>query len=120
MIIAVDFDGTLTAINSYPDIGEESPGAFDVLKEMQGRGHMIVLNTMRSGIPLNDAVRWIEDVHGLKLAGINESPGQKRWTKSPKVYAHVYIDDAALGIPKDRSGVLDWGKIRNLLLAQGF
>ena len=119
MIIAVDFDGTLTAINSYPEIGMESPGAFEVLTEMQGKGHMIVLNTMRSGIPLNNAVRWVED-HGLKLAGINESPGQKRWTKSPKVYAHTYIDDAAIGVPKTKEGYLDWGKIRELLRAAGF
>ena len=33
------------------------------------------------------------------MFGINENPTQKRWTNSPKVYTHMYIDDAALGCP---------------------
>ena len=33
------------------------------------------------------------------MNGINEDPDQKEWTQSPKVYANLYIDDAALGCP---------------------
>lgn len=119
MIIAVDFDGTLTKFNEYPGIGEESPHAFEVLKELTSHGHHIVLNTMRSGISLNDAVRWIED-RGIKLYGVNNTPGQSRWTKSPKVYAHIYIDDAALGIPTTTEGWLDWLAIRDILIDKRF
>ena len=31
--------------------------------------------------------------------GVNENPTQHEWTSSPKVYGHIYIDDAALGAP---------------------
>lgn len=120
MIIAVDFDGTITALNEYPDLGVESPGAFQVLNEMVRRGHKIVLNTMRSGIPLNNAVRFIEEVGGIKLHGVNNTPGQSNWTKSPKVYAHAYIDDAAIGVPKTIEGYVDWNEVRKLLIKAGF
>lgn len=119
MIIAIDFDGTITKFNQYPECGEESPGAFNIIKELQSNGHHIVLNTMRSGISLNDAVRYIEE-RGVKLYGVNHSPGQSRWTKSPKVYAHLYIDDAALGIPTTKEGWLDWNEIREQLINKGF
>ena len=33
------------------------------------------------------------------LFGVNQNPTQQEWTQSPKAYAQVYIDDAALGAP---------------------
>lgn len=119
MIIAVDFDGTITKFNEYPNIGKPCPRAFDVLSEMVSRGHKIVLNTMRSGITLNDAVKFIES-NGITLYGVNRTPGQSKWTNSPKVYADIYIDDAAIGIPTTEEGYLDWREIRNLLIREGF
>jgi hypothetical protein len=86
---------------------------------MIDRGHKIVLNTMRSGIKLNDAVKAIEN-SGIKLYGVNKTPGQDKFTSSPKVYADIYIDDLAIGIPKLDDGTLDWDKIRDLLLSLGF
>jgi hypothetical protein len=59
-------------------------------------GHKLILNTMRSGDELADAVQWFID-NDIPLYGVNENPSQKSWTSSPKVYAHLYIDDAALG-----------------------
>ena len=53
---------------------------------------------MRSGDELSDAVKWFEK-NEISLYGINNNPSQKFWTDSPKVYAHIYIDDAALGCP---------------------
>ena len=96
MIIAVDFDGTCVK-HAYPRIGEDV-GAVPVLKEMVKNGHQLVLNTMRSGKLLDEAVQWFES-NGIKLSGANHTPGQATWTQSPKVYAQLYIDDAALGCP---------------------
>lgn len=96
MIIAIDFDGTCVK-HAYPKIGEDI-GAVPVLKEMVKNGHQLVLNTMRSGKLLNEAIQWFEN-NGIKLSGANHTPGQATWTASPKVYANVYIDDAALGCP---------------------
>lgn len=119
MIIALDFDGTFTARNRYPSIEDVSSDCVRVMLNMISRGHKIVLNTMRSGIKLNDAVRCVEE-HGINLYGVNKTPGQNRWTDSPKVYADVYIDDAAIGIPKLSNGVLDWEKIEQYLINKGF
>ena len=96
MIIAIDFDGTCVK-HAYPRIGEDI-GAIPVLKQLVKDGHQLVLNTMRSGELLGEAVKWFND-NGIKLSGANHTPGQATWTTSPKVYAQLYIDDAALGCP---------------------
>ena len=96
MYIAIDFDGTCVT-HDYPRIGKDIH-AIPVLKKLVSNGHKLILNTMRSGKELDDAVNWFKE-NNIELFGINENPTQKRWTNSPKVYAHMYIDDAALGCP---------------------
>ena len=46
--IAVDFDGTCVE-HDYPEVGLDVEGAVETLKELQSRGHRIILYTMRSG-----------------------------------------------------------------------
>ena len=118
MKIAVDFDGTCVK-HAYPDVGEDM-GAAPVLKMLADSGHELILWTVRSGDRLQDAVDWFAR-HDIELYGVNINPDQHRWTSSPKVYAELYIDDAALGIPlvipaKGRPYV-DWYKVRVLLAA---
>lgn len=96
MYIAIDFDGTCVT-HDYPKIGKDI-GAITVLKRIIKSGHKLILNTMRSGKELDDAVNWFKE-HNIELFGVNENPTQKSWTSSPKVYAHMYIDDAAFGCP---------------------
>lgn len=96
MIIGIDFDGTCVT-HDYPEVGKDI-GAVEVLKQISDKGHLLILNTMRSGKELQDAVDWFNS-NGIPLYGVNENPTQKQWTSSPKVYAHLYIDDAALGCP---------------------
>lgn len=96
MYIAVDFDGTCVT-HDYPNIGKDI-GAVPVLKKLTDSGHKIILNTMRSGDKLEEAMQWFTD-NNIPLYGANENPTQKSWTKSPKVFANLYIDDAALGCP---------------------
>lgn len=112
--IAVDFDGTCVT-HEYPKVGKDI-GAVPVLKKLTDSGHKIILNTMRSGKELAAAIKWFID-NDIPLFGANENPTQKSWTTSPKVYADLYIDDAALGCPlkrdpyiSDRSYV-DWNEI---------
>lgn len=116
-IIAVDFDGTCVT-HEYPDIGYDI-GAVPVLKALVARGDQIILFTMRSGGQLADAVKWFE-VNEIPLFGVNCNPEQHTWTTSPKPYAHIYIDDAALGVPLMHSlgGMrphVDWLAVANLL-----
>ena len=125
MIIAIDFDGTVVT-HEYPSVGKDV-GAVSVLEDLIYNGHKLILNTMRSGKELSDAVKWFEN-NNIELYGINENPTQKSWTTSPKVYAQLYIDDAALGIPlieklMEKNGFtindrpyVDWLQVRKLLV----
>lgn len=118
MIIAVDFDGTCTTHN-YPKIGRDI-GAERVLKRLVAKGHQIILWTMRSGNELKEAVQWFQE-RNIPLFGVNRNPSQRNWTKSPKPYAHLYIDDAALGCPlckrefPGESQYVDWEAVEQIL-----
>jgi hypothetical protein len=96
-IIAVDFDGTIVT-HKYPAIGDPNPHAIVVLKRLQEQGVKLILWTMRSGPQLAEAVAYCEE-NGITFWGINQNPIQGEWTDSPKAYASLYIDDAALGCP---------------------
>lgn len=143
MIICIDFDGTCVA-HEFPKIGKDI-GAVPVLKKIIENGHKLILHTMRgskqalyngtlvnidlvrenvdSEIPsvLDDAVKWFED-NNIPLYCVNNNPQQKHWTDSPKVFANLYIDDSALGVPLVfEEGVkrpyVDWEKLEELLKA---
>lgn len=137
MVIAVDFDGTCVT-HEFPYVGKEI-GAAEVLKKLVAKGHDIILFTMRSSLKkaenfdsteskagsntLQDAVDWF-DKHGIPLYGVNENPRQKGWTLSPKPYAHIYIDDAALGCPLTMENTfdrpyVDWVKVEQVLKQKG-
>jgi len=117
MIIAVDFDGTIVR-HKFPDIGEEAPHAFRVLQNLQAAGHKLILYTMRSDEHqrsyLQEAVEFCHE-RGIEFWGVNNNPDQSSWTSSPKVYAQVYIDDLALGVPI-KDGVVDWEQVENILV----
>lgn len=118
LTIAVDFDGTIVT-HKYPKIGRDI-GAIPILRKIQENGHDIILYTMRSGEELWDAVRYLND-KGITLFGINRNHKQDSWTTSPKIYAHVYIDDAALGTPllwdeDSKRPYVNWNSIEHLLI----
>jgi len=120
MYIAIDFDGTLVE-HKYPQIGIELLKAFQTLKELQKNGHKLILLTMRSGKELKEAIDYCKE-RGITFWSINENPTQSGWTESKKVYANLYIDDAALGAPLIYLGhraYVDWDKVRQLLKTQG-
>ena len=71
-----------------------------------------------------DAKDWFA-FNNIYLYGANENPTQKSWTDSPKVYAHLYIDDAAMGCflsydPNFHSRpYVDWKETASYLHARG-
>lgn len=137
MIIAIDFDGTCVT-HEFPKVGREI-GADSVLKELVAKGHHLILYTMRSdrkkkratndhtiqdvtGEFLTDAVRWFKK-NEIPLYGIQRNPTQDSWTTSPKCYAQLYIDDAALGCPlihptNGEKPYVDWKKVKKLLIKE--
>ena len=121
MIIAIDFDGSCV-MHEYPAVGRDI-GAYPILKKLVDAKHQLMLWTMRSGKELQDAVDWFKE-RDLPLWGINENPEQDTWTSSPKQYAQIYIDDAALGCPlkkglRGERDFVDWEKIEILLKERG-
>lgn len=137
--IAIDFDGTVVT-HEFPSVGKDI-GAEVVLKRMVSAGHRLILYTMRgnvtdntghSGDPpvilngnfLDDAIKWFSD-REIPLHGIQTNPTQAAWTTSPKCYAHLYIDDAALGAPLTLNTELSvrpyihWQEVENMLEMAG-
>lgn len=122
-IIAVDFDGTCV-FHEYPRVGADVPNAVEVLKKLNANEVKIILWTMRSGEYLQDAVDWFAE-RGIEIWAANENPQQKQWTQSPKAYAPVYIDDAAIGCPLKSFNdgtrpFADWVEIERLLEEIGY
>lgn len=137
MIIGIDFDGTVVT-HEFPGIGKDI-GAVPVLKKLVEKGHDLILFTMRSDIEspesdnpnitaiggnyLTDAVNWFKE-RDIPLYGINTNPTQHLWTKSPKAYCELYIDDAGIGTPllKGEDGgrdYVDWDRIEIILEYKG-
>lgn len=138
MIIAFDFDGTCVT-HELPLVGHDI-GAVPIIKKLVERGHKLVLFTMRSDIKqpksddenitlkggkyLTDAIDWFK-TNKIPLYGIQTNPTQRSWTTSPKAYAQLYIDDAALGCPLKTDTTLsarpfvDWKAVEDLLILKG-
>lgn len=122
LIIGFDFDGTVVK-HAYPEIGEAIPGAIECLKKLQDAGHKLILYTMRCDQPLAEAVQYLEDSK-IALYGVNHNKQQKHWTNSPKVYCHIYIDDATIGCPlqfsdEEERPWVDWQKVEEEFVSRG-
>ncbi len=137
MQIAIDFDGTCTT-HDFPDVGKDI-GAQMVLRELVNNGHDLILFTMRSNVDdpkseldeivkqggnyLDHAVEWFKD-NDIELYGIQSNPTQSDWTHSPKCYAQLYIDDAALGCPliydmtRSSRPFVNWRAVREILIGK--
>lgn len=97
MIIAVDFDGTLS-MSSYPDIGAPNLPLINLLKEKKEKGVKLILWSCRVGERLERAVKYCEAM-GLNFDAVNDNIKEMKeryGTDCRKVYADVYIDDAAV------------------------
>ncbi len=117
-VVCVDFDGTCV-MHEYPKIGEDVPNAVNVLKKLNENQVKLILWTIRSGEFLQDAVNWFIE-RNIQIWAVNKNPQQRFWSKSPKAYAPVYIDDAALGcplklLPEGIRPFADWSEIERLL-----
>lgn len=115
--ISVDFDATLCYPHAYPNIMYENKPCFDVLKKWQNMGCMIILNTMRGGEKLKEAIEWCKQFD-FTFDAIGRNPTQDTWCGSDvyKVYSILDIDDRNAGVfllgeEVDGRGWVDWNKI---------
>lgn len=120
-IIAIDFDGTIVT-HDYPRVGKPIPFAKEVINMLTDNGHLCFLWTMRDNETLEAAKQYCKD-NGIMLCNYNISPDQ--FSDSPKQYATIYIDDAALGCPlrydsdMSRRPYVDWYRVAGMLTNSG-
>ena len=115
MKIAIDFDGTIVE-HKYPKIGKPVLFAFDALKELQKRGHKLILWTYRSGRELEEAVEFCRK-NGIEFYAVNKSFTEEQFDNgnaSRKIDADLFIDDRnLLGFP-------GWARVLQLLHPEDF
>jgi hypothetical protein len=109
LTIAVDFDGTIVE-HRYPEIGDEMLFAFDTLRELQKKGHKLILWTYRDGRYLDEAVEYCKS-QGISFYAVNKSYPEETLEAgvSRKIDADIFIDDRNIG------GFPGWGDIYQML-----
>ena len=100
MIIAVDFDGTIS-LGKWPDVGPVNVDVMEALLDRKEAGDKIVLWTCRGGKELEDAVAWCRK-YGLEFDAVNETLPEvlEAWgyDDTRKVFADEYWDDKAVNV----------------------
>jgi len=111
MILAIDFDGTIAEL-SWPEVGELKKDADNYINRLYDEGHIIIINTCRSGKFEGLAQDFLEK-NNIRYHYINSNyPKLIRKYKQDcrKISADIYIDDKCLmGLPDT------WEKIYNLI-----
>ena len=103
MVVAVDFDGTITKDYVFPtNIGVLRDGCKEAIDYIIKK-HKVVIWTCRSGKYLDEAVKFLQD-NGIYYDGINTDIYNKT---DRKIMADIYIDDKNIFC----EGV-DWFKIK--------
>ena len=110
MVIAIDFDGTITTKNCFPDISELRSHVKEAINNLQQKGHKCILWTCREGKHLDMARNFLSD-KGIIMDGYNFNPFYQ--LQSRKIVADVYIDDKNVFMVDD----VDWYKIEDYILS---
>lgn len=100
MVVAVDFDGTLTEDGFYPNCGKPIIKNIEYVKELKKSGYKVILWTCREKESLQIAVDWCKSF-GLDFDAVNENINpeikiEKYGYSCRKVYADIYLDDKAM------------------------
>lgn len=117
MIIAIDFDDTI-CLNSWPEVGEEIPGAIETIKKIS-KYNIIILWTCRVGEPLKTAIDFCLS-RGIEFDYINENVPElieKYGSDCRKITADIYIDDKSIF---SAGPVVNWNTVNKLLNGVAF
>lgn len=111
--IAIDFDGTIVE-HQYPRIGKEMLFAFATIKELQKKGHKLILNTYRTGALLDEAVEYCRQ-NGVEFYAVNKNYPEEIITENTprKLDVDVFIDDRNVG------GFIGWSAVWQTLHPEG-
>jgi hypothetical protein len=107
--IAVDFDGTIVE-HCYPSIGKVKLFAFETLKELQKKGYILILWTVRTGKELEEAVEFCKN-NGVEFYAVNKNYPEEIVDESAprKIEVDIFIDDRNLG------GFPGWSEVWQIL-----
>ena len=97
MIIAVDFDGTLS-LGEWPDTGPANEELIRFLLDRQRKGDKLILWTCRAGEDLDLAVAWCH-MKGLEFDAVNDNLPEiveLYGNNSRKITCDYYIDDRSV------------------------
>ena len=110
MLFVVDFDGTIVE-DAYPNIGRPIIFAFETLKKLQEKGHILILWTYRYGSRLDEAVTFCKE-NGIHFYAVNKSFPEEQYDtdRSRKIHADLFIDDRNIG------GFIGWGEVYQILI----
>ena len=115
-IWAIDFDGTLSVGNRFPNIGKPNVSLIELLKMARMQGVRLILWSSREGNYLNEAVEWCKD-YGLEFDAINDNLPEiveKYGNNSRKVVANLFIDDRAFHFWGEDGEQKLWQLVQNL------
>lgn len=97
LIYAVDFDKTIS-MAKWPEVGEPNIEVIELLLKKKAAGCRLILNTCRTGKPLEDALKFCNE-YGLRFDAVNENlPELIEAYKEDarKISADYYLDDKAI------------------------
>tara|TARA_R110002126_G_scaffold237443_1_gene380959 strand:+ start:5073 stop:5456 length:384 start_codon:yes stop_codon:yes gene_type:complete len=97
LVIAIDFDGTIVE-EAYPSLGKLRKGAKKYINKLHNDGHIIIINTCRSGVHQNAAFKMLVGLE-VEFDLMNENHPSviaEYNSDSRKISADLYIDDKNL------------------------
>ena len=106
-IVAIDFDGTISVGDSFPQPKEIRKFAKEVINFLVDCGIKVVIYTSRDVAINQDTYTVYDDItpminflaeHGVRYSAINKSIQFAPFPyNSRKIYAHMYVDDRGYG-----------------------
>lgn len=97
LVIAIDFDGTIVK-EDYPRLGKLRKGAKKYINKLYQDGHIIIINTCRSGVYQEAAFKLLVGLD-IEFDYMNENHPkviEQYKNDSRKISADLYIDDKNL------------------------
>lgn len=109
MIIAFDFDGTITKRNEYPDCGEIREGIVHCIIRLHNEGHDIMIFTCRDVQHISQIAAYNKMINylinkSIPFRTINRNVNPTRAFNPIKPYWEILVDDSALGFDPNWTG----------------
>lgn len=103
-VIAIDLDGTIVPVDAYPELGVPYDHAIETINEMVNEGYEVIIWTARGWDNAKKAFQGLGEKFGLNTDKIklnSHSDFHKKLypVSSPKIDAHVFLDDKSYNAP---------------------